>query len=63
MPEEVVLNCYDKEKKKLRRIDATAEGEIKSLAYGQVDAETFLPIKVVSDGGDPALGKLSCKVA
>jgi len=29
---------------------------------GTTDGTTFLPIKVASDGGDPALGKLVCSV-
>lgn len=34
----------------------------RNLLLGQVDATTFLPVKVVSDGGSPALGKLVCTV-
>jgi len=44
------------------KVSQGTASNLKQLAYGQVNGSTYLPIKVATDGGIPALGKLICTI-
>ena len=54
----------DRQDREYEKFVETTAGDTASrgLTYGYVTGGDILPIKVVSDGGTPALGKLACTV-